>query len=219
MAFLKCGPLSARGTSGSWLFRDVVVKLSPGRLCVLEGASGSGKSTLLRQLVGLEANLGISRSLANEYFDEPARMACWRARVTLLPQEAPVLPGTVAQNLRFPFEQRQGCSHSFDSGRARELLDQVGLREIDLDREIGKLSGGERHRLALVRGLLWDPPVLVADEPLAGLDSESARVCFELLASRVRRPGHAGLVVLHHRELGQQADERWLLDQGRLEMP
>ncbi len=51
-------------------------------------------------------------------------------------------------------------------------MDAVGLARLPFDRQIRTLSGGERHRMALVRGLLWDPKVLVADEPLSGLDPE-----------------------------------------------
>ena len=92
---------------------------------------------------------------------------------------------------------------------------EVGL-EIPVDRDVSTLSGGERHRLALIRGLLWDPTVMVADEPLSGLDADAAEACFELLLRFAHRPGRALLVVLHRRELGARADARIHLDDGRL---
>ena len=126
-----------------------------------------------------------------------------------------MLPGTVRHNLEFPYRFRSAEKRRFDIDRARSLMNEVGL-EIPVDRDVSTLSGGERHRLAVVRGLLWDPAVLVADEPLAGLDADAAATCFELLLGFARRPGHALLAVLHRRELGARADARIHLDDGRL---
>jgi ABC-type lipoprotein export system ATPase subunit len=91
------------------------------------------------------------------------------------------------------------------------------MEALPVDRDVRTLSGGERHRLALVRGLLWDPPVLVADEPLSGLDIDSAVACFELLLSFAHREGHAVLCALHSQELSIRAERRIRLEQGRLE--
>ncbi len=128
-----------------------------------------------------------------------------------------MLPGSIEFNLQFPFLQSRAGDRSYDPDCAHELLSRVGLSDVEMHRDVKELSGGERHRLALVRGLLWNPPVLLADEPLAGLDEENAGACFDLLATRVRRSGHTGLVVLHHRELAQQADMRLFFESGRLE--
>jgi ABC-type lipoprotein export system ATPase subunit len=92
----------------------------------------------------------------------------------------------------------------------------VRLGRLPDQRQVGSLSGGERHRLALVRGLLWDPPVLLADEPLAGLDEETAAACFELMLDFAHRPDHALLVVLHDGEHASRTDGAIELRDGRL---
>ncbi len=195
-ALLSCGPLSARDGEGRVLYEGVELELPPGRLTVLEGASGSGKSTLLRQVAGLVPAPGVRRVLAGESYPRQA-LPRWRSRVTLMAQDAPVLPGTLQWNLEFPFRFRNAAGRVLDVGRARELLEAVGLGGIAPDRDVSTLSGGERHRLALVRGLLWDPPVLLADEPFSGLDPEAAAVCAGLLAEHAARPDRAVLAVLH----------------------
>jgi len=204
-AFLTAGPLSAVDGEGRLLFEDVNIELAESELAVLDGPSGSGKSTLLRQLVGLKPTEGAARELAGEPFTG-TQLPAWRARVTLAAQDAPMLAATVGENLRFPFTQQCGGGRSPDEARLRDLVAAVGLEAIPEDRDAGTLSGGERHRLALVRGLLWNPPVLVADEPLSGLDEETAAICFDLLLDFAHRLGHAVLCVLHDRALADRAD-------------
>ena len=211
MPFLSAGPFSARDGEGRELFDGITIELAEGELVFLDGPSGSGKSTLLRQLVGLVQTVGAVRSLAGEAF-APTDLPRWRSRVTLAAQDAPMLAGTVAENLRFPFAQRCADGRMPDEGRIAEIMTAVGLAEIPLDRDAAQLSGGERHRLALVRGLLWNPPVLVADEPLSGLDEDRAADCFSLLETFAHRPGHAALCVLHDRSLARRADRLLPID-------
>jgi putative ABC transport system ATP-binding protein len=212
--FLEAGPFSARDGEGRRLFSDAVVWLRETSVVLLEGASGSGKSTLLRHVVAMDGGIDGRRSLSNEEF-EGSNLPIWRSKVTLLAQDAPMLPGSVQHNLEFAFRFRSSCAGDFDRDRAAELMARVGLA-LPLARDVATLSGGERHRLALVRGLLWDPPVLLADEPLAGLDSETASVCLRLLVDFARRPGHALLLVLHDDESGASADARIRLHDGRV---
>ncbi|MCG6964494.1 MAG: ATP-binding cassette domain-containing protein [Acidobacteria bacterium] len=213
---LECGPLSAKDGEGRTLFHGARLTLDEGRLALLEGPSGSGKSTLLRQVAALLEAPGASRRLEGEEYG-PGRLARWRARVTLAAQDAPVLPGTVAWNLEFPFAFRHARRNECDPAAQRAALDGVGLERLPLDRDVATLSGGERHRLALARALLWDPPVLLADEPLAGLDPDRAALCFERLAEHAHRAGRAVLCVLHEGVMGFSGDRRLRLVDSRLE--
>jgi len=213
---LEAGPFGAAFRDARPLFNAVRVRLRERQLTVLEGSSGSGKTTLLRQLAGLAPCAAASRALQGAAYRR-RQLSAWRARVTLLAQDAPMLPGSVAANLSFPFSQAVGVDRACDQRRQGELLSALGLGELTPERDVGLLSGGERHRLALVRGLLWDPPVLLADEPFGGLDQEAAAACFALLCGFARRAGHAALVVLHDRRLAAQADANLRLDGPRLE--
>lgn len=214
-AFLECGPFSARDGEGRLLFEDTSVALVDGQYVTLEGPSGSGKSTLLRCITGLAWTPEAGRELDGAGY-AGARMPAWRAQVSLVAQDAPMLSGTVRDNLEFPFAQRAGCRRAFDDGASVDLLQAVDLGRLPLDREVRTLSGGERHRLALVRGLLWDPPVLVADEPLSGLDPEVAEKSFELLLRYARRPERLLLCALHDPALKARADRRLRLTNGNL---
>ena len=130
-----------------------------------------------------------------------------------------MLAGTVGDNIRLPFDQGCAGRGAPDETRLRVLLEKIGLSDIPEERDIGTLSGGERHRLALVRGLLFDPKVLVADEPLSGLDEERSEACFTLLLDFAHRPGHAVICVLHDRSLAVRADRRMPLVSASAEVP
>ncbi len=212
---LEAGSFEARRDGGELLYTDVRVCLEEGQLSLLEAPSGAGKSTLLRQIAGMVRTPGAERLLAGKPHP-PTGLAAWRSRVSLLAQDAPMLPGTVEDNLRFPFALRSAGGREWPQERARKLLASV-LDEVPLERTIGTLSGGERHRLALIRGLLWDPPVLLADEPLSGLDPKRAELCVDLLLEHSRRPGHTVLVVLHEPGLAARADVRLRLGRMGLE--
>ena len=204
-SFLSAGPFSASDGEGRRLFENVSIEIAESELAVLDGPSGSGKSTLLRQLVGMVPTSDVTRELAAETFSG-LQLPQWRSRVTLVAQDAPMLAGTVGDNIRFPFTQCCAGDCAVDETRLIELMNATGLAGIPEDREIGTLSGGERHRLALVRGLLWNPSVLVVDEPLSGLDEDMASSCFELLLDFAHRPKHAIVCVLHDRSLAHRAD-------------
>jgi putative ABC transport system ATP-binding protein len=214
--FFECGPFNAHNGEGRTLFDEVSLALDDGQCVVISGPSGGGKSTLLRHATGLANGPEASRRLAGRYY-EGGSLPEWRSRVTLAAQDAPMLGRSIFDNLRFPFEQRQGRDRAFSEDEARRLLSGVGLEGIPLDRSVRALSGGERHRVALVRGLLWDPPVLVADEPLSGLDPDNVEACFELLLAYGRRPGRLALCVIHEPGLHDRADRNFRLDGGRLE--
>ncbi len=211
---LQCTGLTC-SVRGRALFVDAAIRLSAGTLTVLRGASGTGKSTLLRQLVGLEPAPQARRWLGTREFTR-RELAAWRSQVTFSAQDAPVVDGTVEENLAFPYRYRAAGPRRLSTARARGLLDACGLGSIAFDQPAAVLSGGERHRLALVRALLWDPQVLVADEPLAGLDGAATERCWDLVAEFARRPGRAVLCTLHDDALAARADGVIGLVDGRL---
>ncbi len=147
------------------ILRGFDLQVPPGRVTGLLGPSGAGKSTLLRALVRLiDIDAGTITLAGADIGALDAREL--RCRVGLVAQTPVMLPGTVADNLRYGVE-----------GLSDDAL-QAALADADLDpsfadRVAGDLSGGERARVALARALTRGPELLLLDEPTSALDQDT----------------------------------------------
>jgi len=182
---------------------DATLTIAPGRITVLTGPSGCGKTTLLQCLLGFrEPDSGVITPRAS-----PNDLG-W------LPQHPTLFAGTVASNIRLGWP---GAPDAAVQRAARE----AALDDVPLDRVVGEggggLSAGQLRRVALARALLPHRPVLVLDEPTAGLDA--AREATVVASLRFRAvDGAAVLVVSHHPAVIAAADDVVSLD-ASLEEP
>ncbi len=112
-AFLECGPFSASDGEGRILFDGVSLSLADGQFVSIEGPSGGGKSTLLRHVTALAYSPDAVRHLGGESY-EGVGLPEWRSQVSLVAQDAPMIAGTVRENLSFPFVQKAGREKPFD---------------------------------------------------------------------------------------------------------
>lgn len=148
---------------------DISLELPISKTTVLLGPSGCGKSTFLRLLLGaLEPDAGAiffdGQPLNNEY------LIATRRQIGFVPQDSALFPHlTAAENIGLPAEC-SGRSKSDVAARVLELCDLVQLPPDTMDRYPNELSGGQRGRVAIARGLVLDPPAVVLDEPMAALD-------------------------------------------------
>lgn len=190
---------------------NVSFTVSPGEIVALLGGNGAGKSTLLRCLLGLSPYDG---TLRVQGLDPKTRGRDVRRRIGYLPQSPGLhLDLTGEETLRLYAGLRKVPA---EPGRrwAREL----GLGGV-LDLPVGELSGGMRQRLGFALSLLGDPPVLLLDEPSAGLDAGSRSLLIETL-DRLAQEDKTILLCTHARhELLPVAHRCLELDGGRLVTP
>jgi len=192
----------------------VSLELAPGAIVELRGPSGAGKTTLLlalaRLLPGATGTLALGGVPAAEI---PPRV--WRTKVALLPQRPTLSTGTVAENLALPWQLavREGArAPSVDE--LREALDGVGLGDVNLQRDVRRLSVGQAARVALLRVLLTRPQVLLLDEPDASLDDASAALIARATAAFTA--GGGALIRAGHLREDAAATARCRLEGGRL---
>lgn len=197
---------------------DLTLSFMPGERLAIVGPSGSGKSTLLN-LIG---TLDVPTSGEVWFEDEPvsrcseddlARLRC--EKIGFIFQLHHLLPQcTVMENVLIPAIARSRFDPGADE-RARSLLGRVGLA--DHARKFpGQLSGGERQRVAVVRALINQPRLLLADEPTGALDEANAANLANLLIEIARAENVALVLVTHDRSLAQRMDKVCVLREGTL---
>jgi len=198
-----------------WALANVDLDLPPGARVALVGPSGAGKTTLAWALLRFLPYRG-SITLDGVEIDELAGEDV-REVVGLVAQDAHVFDTTIEENLRLAHRQADEA----DLIRVLEavrLRDWVGSLPAGLRTEVGehggRISGGQRQRLALARALLADFPVLILDEPGEHLDSAMAR---ELTADLLAGAGGRTVLLITHRLDGLESmDEIVQLDGGRV---
>lgn len=184
----------------------------------IAGPSGSGKTSLLYVLVGLERPQRGSVSWEETEItrlDEAARDRWRRRSVGYVFQDFHLFPGMSAvQNVLLPTAFDHFTVPEDMHLRARTLLALVGLENGRGGLE--KFSRGEMQRVAVARALLFAPPIVVADEPTASLDSENGRAVADLLLEMCRGCGSTLVIVAHDRTLLDRLDRVETLVGGRL---
>jgi len=201
---LRVSPLSLYDVTVHYPGRDEPavngfdLELLPGEVVALTGPSGAGKSTVLAVLLGfVEPERGVvvaGGSAADEF--EPTQ---WRRQFAWVPQRPGLRLGTIADNVRL------GRPEASDD-EVRLALLAAGAGELELAKAVGEqgqlLSGGQQRRVALARALITDAPVLLLDEPTAGLDPDSEAA----VISGLRASGRTVLMVAHRPALIAAAD-------------
>ena len=199
------------------VLRGIDLDIAPGASVAIVGPSGSGKTTLLQLIGALDVPDAGSVSLDGQdlaKMDEAARHVVRSQRIGFVFQLHHLLPQlTVLENVLVPAWAAGAATGRVDD--ALKLLERVGLLA-RRDHRPSQLSGGERQRAALVRALLLNPPLLLADEPTGSLDHAGANSMADLLVELNREKGMTMIVVTHSLELASRMSRRLTLDNGVL---
>jgi len=199
---------------------QVSLEVARGESLAIVGPSGSGKSTLLQIIGTLDRPTSGSVSLNGQdlgVLDDQQLAAVRNRQIGFVFQSHYLLPQcAVLENVLVPtLATHEAAARDGASERAERLLKRVGLGERRSHRP-GELSGGERQRVAVVRALINQPQLLLADEPTGSLDQTSARELGQLLIELNREEGVTLIIVTHARELAQRMARVLELKQGHL---
>ena len=197
---------------------EINLDLFGSELALLVGPSGSGKTTLL-SIVGciLRPTSGSLRVLGDDVTQMAERElpVIRRERIGFVFQSFNLFPTlTALQNVALALDVK-GIFGRPARDRATSLLDQVGLSS-KLHAYPADLSGGQKQRVAIARALAGDPPIILADEPTAALDSHSGRVVMDLLQQLARERGRAVAIVTHDNRMFSYADRLVRMEDGRI---
>jgi len=210
---------------------SLALSVQPGEMVALIGASGSGKSTLLRHLAGLaccDRTAGGSIQVLGRQVQAQGRLngevRRLRADIGYIFQQFNLVGRlSVVQNVllgclgRMPrWRGTLGLFSVEEKQRAMQALARVGLADLALQRA-STLSGGQQQRVAIARALCQRAEVILADEPIASLDPESARKVMQILADINREDGKTVVVTLHQVDYAMRYCQRAVaLKAGRI---
>src|SRR5262245_9905255 len=198
---------------------DVSFHVAAGEIVVLLGPSGCGKTTTLRCVAGLEQSTAGRISIGRQVVSAPAEGVQVPPRlrnIGMVFQSYAVWPHmTVRQNVDYPLRHRRLPRAEIDR-RVAEVLELVGLAEY-ARRPVVSLSGGQMQRVALARSLVYEPALLLLDEPLSNLDAQLRLRLRDDLRRIIKQAGVTALYVTHDQaEAVVLGDRIGVMRDGRL---
>jgi len=187
--------------------RGVSLTIEPGEFTAMAGPSGSGKTTLLNLIGGLTRATRGGVWVAGQDLTAMSNRNLARLRleqIGFIFQAYNLLPVlTAAENAEFPL-LLQGLESDQRRQRVKELFERTGLEGLE-DRRPGKLSGGQQQRVAVIRAVVGEPALVLADEPTANLDSAASDALLEMMEELNRELGTTFVFATHDPRVMERA--------------
>jgi len=203
------------------ILRDISWEAQRGSIQLIMGPSGSGKTTFLSILAGLLTPSSGEVYLLGQNITQLSRKkrtAFRRQHIGFIFQNFNLFPAlTAAENIELILNVK-GVQGKEARYQAQGLLEQVGL-ELYGNQKPRDLSGGQKQRVAIARALAGDPPLIMADEPTAALDSQSGHRITELLRRLAKDHHCTVLIVTHDPRIQDVADHITYLEDGMIKEP
>src|SRR5476651_2310529 len=204
------------GASANQILKGVSMHLKKGEVVALLGPSGSGKTTLLRAVAGLESPKGGTIEIGErnvfdgaKHFEMPAE----QRNLGLVFQSYALWPHkTVFDNVAYGLKLRKMGSTE-TAARVKEVLTQLGLGHLG-ERYPHQLSGGQQQRVAIARALVYNPPVILMDEPLSNLDAKLREEARAWLRDLIVTLGLSAINVTHDQVEAMAIADRIILLEG-----
>ena len=208
MSILALNKVNYSYKNGKSVLSDVSMEFEKGKFYTILGVSGSGKSTLLSLLAGLDE----PKSGAVLYNNEDIKIKGYekhrKNNISLIFQNYNLI------DYMTPLENLKIVNPKAD----KSILNDLGLKDDEINRNVLQLSGGQQRRVAIARTLVADSPVILADEPTGNLDSGTEDEIIEILKTSAHKHGKCVIVVTHSKELAKKSDVILVLKNKKLTM-
>jgi subfamily B ATP-binding cassette protein MsbA len=198
------------------VLEDLSFQIEPGKMVALVGPTGAGKTTIVSLLPRFyETSSGQIRIDGTDI--RRYRQKSLREQISFVLQETLLFRATVAQNIAYgkPQASHEEIVRAARLANADEFIDRMpdGYETMIGERGV-TLSGGQRQRITIARAIIRDSPILILDEPSAGLDAESEKLVFDALENLMQ--GKTSIVIAHRLATVRRADVIFVIDQGRV---
>jgi subfamily B ATP-binding cassette protein MsbA len=198
------------------VLEDLTFDIKPGQMVALVGPTGAGKTTIVSLLPRFyEANGG---SIRIDGIDiRKFKQKSLREQISFVLQETLLFRATVAQNIAYgkPQASHEEIVRAARLANADEFIDRMpDCYETMIGERGVTLSGGQRQRITIARAIIRNSPILILDEPSAGLDAESEKLVFDALDKLME--GKTSIVIAHRLATVRRADVIFVIDGGRV---
>lgn len=219
MAIIQATNVSKKfmdGVKEEHILKDINLTVHPGELVIIKGTSGSGKSTLIKLIASIDQITSGKLKVLGENLSNKKVENVWRAKnIGYIFQYHHLFSElTVVDNL-LVVADLAGWDYKKMRPRAEQILAELGLSD-KINNYPERLSGGEQQRVAIGRALMNDPPLILADEPTASLDSKRGMKTFQLLKQVGKSQQKTIVMATHDERFIHEADRVFLLQNAKL---
>jgi len=201
---------------GETVLRDLSLKIEPGQLAALVGPTGAGKTTIVSLLPRFyDLTSGEIRIDGTDI--RRFKIKSLREQISFVLQETLLFRATVWQNIAYgkPEASRKEIIRAAKLANADEFIERMPEGYDTMIGERGMtLSGGQRQRITIARAIIRNSPILILDEPSAGLDAESEKLVFDALGNLME--GKTSIVIAHRLATVIRADVIFVIDDGKV---
>ena len=196
MSILALNKVNYSYTNGKKILNNISMEFEKGKFYTILGVSGSGKTTLLSLLAGLDEPQSGKILYNNQDIREKGYENHRKNNVSLIFQNYNLI------DYMTPLENLKIVNPKAD----KTILNELGLKDDEIKRNVLKLSGGQQQRVAIARTLVANSPVILADEPTGNLDSDTEEEIREILKTSAHKHGKCVIVVTHSKDLANKSD-------------
>ena len=196
MSILALNKVNYSYTNGKKILNNISMEFEKGKFYTILAVSGSGTTTLLSLLAGLDEPQSGKILYNNQDIREKGYENHRKNNVSLIFQNYNLI------DYMTPLENLKIVNPKAD----KTILNELGLKDDEIKRNVLKLSGGQQQRVAIARTLVANSPVILADEPTGNLDSDTEEEIIEILKTSAHKHGKCVIVVTHSKDLANKSD-------------
>ena len=206
MSVLSLNKISYSYKNGKNILDDISIEFEKGKFYTILGVSGSGKTTLLSLLAGLDEPRKGEVLYNNEDIKIKGYEKHRKNNISLIFQNYNLI------DYMTPLENLKIVNPKAD----KSILNDLGLKDDEINRNVLQLSGGQQQRVAIARALIAKPAIVLADEPTGNLDSKSSADVLGLLKRTGEKFNQTIVMITHNNEIAQLADRIIRIEDGRI---
>ncbi|AVL00966.1 ABC transporter ATP-binding protein [Pediococcus inopinatus] len=200
------------GKADKPLYEDVNLSFDSDKVYTIVGSSGSGKTTFLSFIAGLDKPQKGDIFLDGTNIKKLGATNYRKHKVAIVFQQYNLLTYMSALDNIMTALSVTDSEHQGEKQYALDSLKSVGIEETDAKKNVQKLSGGQQQRVAIIRAMLVDANIVIADEPTGNLDGENSRMIIKLFQDLAHEHHKTVIIVTHDPEITDQGDVKISLE-------